>query len=273
MPVSGHVDAPSAPVQTVASADGRLARGIPTLPVRLIQARDLLRTLIRTTRWSALAGAAVVAPIVVRWVGGSNPSPTDRIGGLRVGAMVLAIGSAFLLDDPTEETTAHLPTRISWRRMLRGAIATLPLATAWCVLALTAPEPAGPDVAALPLGALSLEFAAMAMAALAIAAAATHLVPDGLGGVAAAPVLMTAMGILAVLPPRIRLFVGHPLEPRWGPTHRVWWLILASGLALLMLASADRGRPGLVARFRRVVRKPGERRSPGSRTLRDPRRP
>ena len=93
---------------------------------RLEQIGELLRPTARTIRWSPFVGAIAVAFVQVfvqtRDVcPRSNPcvGPEARVLALRIAAILIALGSAFVLDDPTEETTGHFPTPRWLRRAPR----------------------------------------------------------------------------------------------------------------------------------------------------------
>ena len=200
---------------------------------RARQAILLARPSVRTAAWVAVLPAGVLGLGVLTLDG-------PVVLELRLAAVALAAGAAFVLDDPAAETIAASPTPLLFRNLLRAALALPLVAALWTVLLLYA------DVA--PAWALTLELAAMLAATLAIAALAAPLVPDGRGGVAAAPALLVLLGAAALaLPDGLTLFAAGPLDARWGASHERWASVLVAAILAFVYASLDPGRARLLA--------------------------
>jgi hypothetical protein len=226
---------------------------VPLTRLRLVGA--MVRPAARSARWQPMLAAGALGGILA-FVQTRDPcarsgappclDPSARLTALRVAALLLAVGAAFLLDDPAEESTAHLPTPRWLVRALRVALALPAMALVWAATVRVALPPR-PDPSPYPVGALTLEAGALVAAGLAIAAAAAALVPEGLGGVAAGPVVLALVGAALLLPERFQPFVG-PAHPRWRDAHEQWALAGAAALALLAWASRDRWRRRWLAR-------------------------
>src|SRR5262249_39928748 len=148
---------------------------------------------VRAIRWQPLLGAAGAAALLVFLTtrtrlefGKPVPDVGERILWLRMGAILLAMGAAFLLDDPSEETTRHVPTTMLSRRLLRASLALPVLAAAWAALLWIALH-ASIVTQPFPIAALTLEAAGLVAVTLALAVGLRAFVPERLGGVAAAP--------------------------------------------------------------------------------------
>lgn len=237
-----------------ASVAGRAIRALVTAEVRAVQ-------------WAPMAGGAIAASLVV-WLP-TRAHTVDRVVvlsslgqrvlALRAGAIVLALGAAFVLDDPAAGTTAHLPVTVLRRRLARLAVALLGWATAWAgLIGIAMRTPLGGQ--SFPLGPVTLEAAAMVAMVLAAAAVAAPFVPEGLGGIAAGPVLIVTMGIayaMAVPPWHLAMFVGDPMTPGWGAAHVRWGFLLGASVLMLLWCSRDP--------WRRAVPRPRARPVPSGR--------
>jgi hypothetical protein len=213
----------------------------------------------RSMRWAPLGATGLLAIVAVVLIGHTHlasgpesPGAEYRIAALRVGAVFLCLGAAFLLEDPSETVIAPAPMSALGRRAVRLGLGFLALTPVWGILATIAlvgmPEPGG-----LPLARVSLEALTMLVLAWTAAAAAERLVPEGLGGLAAGPVLLVllALAIAApVLPGHFRFLPSVPREPDWGHAHVLWLRVLGAGAVLLLLFSRDPGR----ARLRTLAR-------------------
>ncbi|MBW3652254.1 MAG: ABC transporter [Actinobacteria bacterium] len=193
--------------------------------IRARQARLLARPTARLASWSALPAAAVVAIAMLELDG-------PRVVELRLAAVALCIGAAFVLDDPAAQSLAASPTPLLFRRLLRIAL-LLPLVGAlWAVVLWRAGETLAT--------ALTLELATMLVVTLAVAALAAPLVADCRGGLAAAPALLVLLAAaLLVLPARWTLFAAGPGDPGWEASHIRWALLLATAAAAFLIASRD----------------------------------
>lgn len=214
---------------------------------RLDVARQLVHPVARSINWLPLAGSSIAAAVLVHLqtrdgclsAGGEQcVFPEARIQALRMAAVLIALGAAFVLDDRSEETTLHLPVGRLLRRSLRVGLAVPLVALAWAVsiaLARGSELPGG----SLPLAALSLELAAVLALSLAASAAAVGLVPEGLGGVGAGPLLLGSLALTFFLPRSITMWADGPENPTWIPSHHRWWIVLACAVAAFVVAGRD----------------------------------
>ncbi|MFG2312810.1 ABC transporter [Streptomyces sp. NPDC048566] len=160
----------------------------------------------------------------------SGPSdPWLCLNLLRAAALAVALGLAFVLDDPARHTTAVVPTRRPLRTGLRLGLMAPLVAAWWAAALLLVPGEARP-----PLGAVTLE--AAALGAVAVAAAVVVIRHSGASepGIAvSAGLIGTAFAASVLLPARWAVFVA-PGDPHWGDAHRRW----AGVLAVAVLAGA-----------------------------------
>jgi hypothetical protein len=218
---------------------------------RLEQIGELLRPTARTIRWSPFVGAIAVAFVQVfvqtRDVcPRSNPcvGPEARVLALRIAAILIALGSAFVLDDPTEETTGHFPTPRWLRRAVRVGLVAPVAALTWALLIPLAMR-GSVDTNPFPTGALTLELATLVIGALAISAASARFVPEGMGGVAAGPILLGLVVAGHYFPSQLAVFLLDPQTPRWHAAHDVWRVLLLIAVAALLFVSRDPWRRSL----------------------------
>jgi len=225
---------------------------------RLEQVGELLRPTARVIRWSPLLVACGLAFIQVfvqtRDVcPPSNPciGQEARVLALRIAAILIALGAAFALDDPTEETTGHLPTPRWLRRAVRvGLVAPVVILTWALLISLALRSSIDPDP--FPTGALTLELATLVSASLAISAASARFVPEAMGGVAAGPLLLGLVGGAYFLPSKAALFLLDPHAERWRAAHDVWRVLLLIAVAALAFVSRDPWRNRLLRSLKRI---------------------
>ena len=223
---------------------------------RLLAARPLARTI----RWPALAASFVPG---LWFVGQTSSDPDGSIEGaaiaLRLGAVSLGIGMAFVLDDPTEDLTAPTPVSLLARRGVRIAL-TLPVAVvAWLVLVVVA-NGASYLSKPVPLAPMLVEMVALACVGLAGAALGARRLADGLGGPAGAGAVVMVAIAGAILPWGRSLLTVAPGSPVYAATQPWWWAVLAAAAAVLVNWS----RVPLTAPFRRPLGSPSsqKRRAP-----------
>ena len=209
---------------------------------RARQARLLAAPTVRLASWRALPAAAAVAVAVVQFDG---PQVTE----LRMAAIALCIAAAFVLDDPAAQSLAASPTPLLLRRLLRTTLVLPLVAALWAIVLWRAGESF--------TTALTFELVAMLVVTLAVAAAATALVPDGRGGLAAGPVLLIMLtAALLMLPSAWTLFARDPTDPAWQASHNRWALLLAIGVATFLAASRDPAARRSLRRPRRCSARP-----------------
>lgn len=217
------------------------------IAARLAVARPIARTI----KWYALAASGIPALWVV-WRTASDPygSAQGAALALRVAALSLGIGVAFVLDDPTEDLTGPAPVSLLARRAVRVGL-TLPLATVVWLLLLRIANGAPYMPAPLPAGAMLVEFGAFASLALGGAALGSRRLADGLGGPAGAGAVMLSSVPGMVLP------LGHPLAglvpgtELYARSQGWWWLVLGLGIGAFAAWSTT---PGTLRLLRRPAR-------------------
>ncbi len=227
-------------------------------PLPLRPALALVPPTTRAVRWWPLAVTAVAAVAVAARL---SEWPYVRVGELRIGAILLALGAAFLLDDPSAETTGHMPVPLLARRVVRLAVALPLIACAWGTALLVAgrQRPTAP----LDWPALTLELAGLLALGLAFTAIAARHVPEELGGTAAAPAVLAAAGLLLALPHlpgHVLMFATQPSDPAWPATNGRWVWLLVLALLVALWESRDPLRGASVRRYasRTQRRRPGE---------------
>jgi hypothetical protein len=200
----------------------------------------------RATSWGPLVGGSVTALGLVIWLRVRDAGTAGLIGGLRLGAVLLAAGAAFALDDPAATTLASSPTPLSARRLLRLALAVGACVAAWTAMLRIAGGPAR-----LAGAGLSVEAAGMLALALAAASVAAHWVPNGLGGLAGGPTLVSFLLAAMVVQqywPQWGL-LAFPGTPAWEAAQVRWLVVAGAGGTLVALAGLDpAGRPTIVRR-------------------------
>ena len=179
---------------------------------------------------TAVAGLAA-APTMYRLVRGD----TSLGGALVAAAVFLGTTSAFVVDDPAEETLAASPTSLARRRLLRlGAIF---LGVAVVALVLVTIASAVGDVSFDELGRRAAELAAVSgLAAAAAASAHRRSVPTPAhGGAVVGLVGVALISALAYRFHRLPALTDSPVHERW------WWLA-AAGWALAAWSWRDPAR-------------------------------
>ena len=192
----------------------------------------------RAVSWGPLAGGCVTALALVVWLRTRDAGTAGLIGGLRIGAVLLAAGAAFALDDAAATTLASSPTPLSARRSLRLALTVGACLAAWTALL---------GIAGVPTHAaagLSVEAAGMLAVALAAASVAGPWIGNGLGGLAGGPTLVSFLLAAMIVQqhwPRWAL-LAFPGTPAWEAAHARWLVLAGAGSALVALAALDPAR-------------------------------
>ena len=195
---------------------------------RARQAVVLVMPSLRAMAWLPLLPAGALALAVLSFDG-------PVLLQLRLAALALCVGAAFVLDDPAAETLATSPSSLPFRRLVRVALVLPLVAALWALVLWYAGT--GFDAA------LTLELAAMLAVTLAAAAFAIPRLADGRGGAAAAPSLLVLMGASTfALPDAWTLFAQGPSDPRWAGSHARWTVVLLAAVAGLVYASLDPAR-------------------------------
>lgn len=199
--------------------------------------RALVRPVWRTLPRPALAvcgGLGLLLAGLPRLLPGP-PDPWLSLNLLRGAALVLAVGLAFLLDDPARHTTAPVPARRALRSALRVALVAPGAALWWTAALLLVPEPVRP-----PAGALTLEAGACAALALAAACAAVRFTARTEPGTAVATgLLVTAMTVPTLLLPERWALLVAVHDPHWNAAHERWAVVLAVAVLTWALCLAE----------------------------------
>lgn len=201
----------------------------------------------RAVSWGPLAGGCVTALAVVVWLRTRDAGTAGLIGGLRIGAVLLAAGAAFALDDPAAATLASSPTPLRCRRSLRLALALGASFTTWTAMLWIAGSTAHPAA-----GGLTVEAAGMLAVALAASSLAAPWMANGLGGLAGGPTLVSFLLAAVVVQQRWPhwTLLAFPGTPAWEAA-QIRWLVLAGvGSTLVALAALDPARRPLRPRRR-----------------------
>jgi fluoroquinolone transport system permease protein len=213
--------------------------------------RDLIRTLVRTIKWSGLAIGSLLAGLIV-WHERSDPfgSPQDMMLALRLGAMAVAVGMTFVLDDPSEDTTSPAPISILVRRTVRVAL-TLPVALVVWLLLLGYANGAPYMEQTIPTWPALLEVIAFCGAALGGSALGIRFLSDRLGAPAGIGTMLAAASLVSLFPwgrQPMGLFPGtepYAREIEW------WWAIAVAGAFVWLRMSAIQGMRLIRPRLKR----------------------
>ena len=172
-----------------------------------------------------------------------------RLLVLRVAALLICLGAAFSLDDPTEETIAYVPTPLWMRRLLR-VVLVAPIALLYWIVCvkLVGPEPKGMG-GPVPMDDITLEATAVFVISMGAASLGAIFASDRLGGIVAAPIILVLALAVVFLPPDHALIVMDPTHERWIPAHDAWRNVLLGAGAGFLLSNRDRGRRRVQSMF------------------------
>jgi hypothetical protein len=155
------------------------------------------------------------------------------LGLVLVAILLTSFGAGFALDDEAAATLEASPTTLLTRRALRvaGLLAVLGAGIALQVAAAARVVPVHLDA----LGGWLLEDAAFVAVTLAVSAIAQRVLPERVGGIAAAPTGLLLLAIVAT----IARFDAW-LSPLPGAPHSERWVwVMAGGVAVLAALSRD----------------------------------
>jgi len=190
--------------------------------------RELTLPVWRSLPWRALLASGAMALLLAGVTRIADaPSTWLTVNLLRTAALVIALGLAFVLDDPARHTTAAVPVRRPVRAGLRLALVAPVLASWWTAVLLLVPSSVRP-----PVGDITLEAGAACALALAGATAAIRLTDQAEPGQAvAAGLLVLAILTPLLLPDSWALFVAVE-DKRWAAAHDRW-AVLSVGAAVV----------------------------------------
>ena len=209
------------------------------------QVIDLVWPTARAMSWHPPLWACVLA---LAYVAKEAPGAyvDYRILVLRVAALLICMGAAFVLDDATEETLGHVPTPLLLRRGLRIALLLPLVGIAWLGMLQVAGDVPRKDGGPLPIGDLTIEVSTLLVLALCAACIGARFTSDRLGGIAAAPILLGLVVVAMLLPGDQKMVLGSPGDPRWEDVHEWWRAALGVGLLVFIWLNRSPGayRPG-----------------------------
>lgn len=201
----------------------------------------LLPYTVRGTRWSPVAAAAGagLAFVLIMTLVPVTHGAAGLTNVLRVAALFGAVGAGFLLDDPSESSTAVTPAPRLLRILLRP-LAAMPAVVLWWsgVLLMVRLDTDTQTWRSVPVTGCTLELAALVAIAAAMAAVVGRRPPHHGGGTAAAPTIVGFVVAAHVVPHRYRLFV-EPGSDHWATVHGWWAALLAAAVLLLVWAGRD----------------------------------
>lgn len=209
----------------------------------------LLRPTARAIGWSPPVWAGILAILYVLKEA-PNAFIDYRILVLRVGSLLLCLGTAFVLDDPTEETIGHAPTPLLLRRLLRIALVFPLIAGAWGALVHFAGDVPRRAGGPMPVTDLTLEAATLLLVALSASCLGARFTSDRSGGVVAAPIVLAFVGAAMFLPHDYKVIVGSASDPRWVPAHELWRFVFAGAALAFLSLNRSPGSYGTMSRLR-----------------------
>ncbi|MFB4317509.1 hypothetical protein [Actinomadura sp. 21ATH] len=200
--------------------------------MRALIAGPLLRPLARSLPWRNLAAAGTLGLALAAASRVTDLEPGGTLYLLRIAALAGAVGAAFVLDDPSRETTEVVPASRALRQALCVAL-VLPALAVWWTAILYLGDP-GHE---LPWPALTLEAVTLCALAWALSATALRLTSTTAPGLAVGGILLVLFITSALIPPDQSPLVplGHS---NWSTIHTLWTVLLA--LALLTWATSAR---------------------------------
>lgn len=217
-----------------------------TMPsfARLRLAPVLVPGTVRAVPWGPLLGGAALGLALVHL---ASDDPGSIMLRLRLAAVLICAGAAYVVDDPAAATLACSPTPLLGRRALRVAGAVVAAGAVWAALLLDVRWATGPG--GWPPAALTLQAGALLAGGLTMAVLASRFAPDGRGGVAGSASVVVLVLVSVVLPGAWSPFsLGEA-----GSTLRTLAL-LAGGTVAFVLSSLDPARRVAVVRRRPSLR-------------------
>ncbi|MEU8419693.1 hypothetical protein AB0C15_02300 [Micromonospora sp. NPDC048835] len=192
---------------------------------RLRTAMVLVWPTLRATRTvpllaAGIAGVAIVTPPAVT---GSLLPLDEHITLLRLAMACIGLGVTFALDDAAKPTTETLPVPAWLGALVRAVAVALVGGACWAAALLVTRS--GRETAALPYADLTREAATVTAVAFLAAAVGWRRSSRGIGSPLAAPMLLSGVTVVALLPTPVALLVG--MGDTWDPAHDRWMVLLA----------------------------------------------
>lgn len=206
---------------------------------RWIQARLLVRPVVRTIRWLPMPASGALGAFIVyaglHERGASNPH-------LPFVAIALCLSAAFLLDDPTAETVGGTPIPLLLRRGVQIVVGLPALLAIW-----------GAILAYAGFGelhsAMWVEFAGMLALTLALAAIGARIIGSERAGMFAAPALMLVLVASAFVSAGWRPLPLDPVGTGWFDLYGRWTIALVVSSAVFLIAGRDPARTNAIRRM------------------------
>lgn len=205
---------------------------------------SLVRKLAIAGPWLQWAPVAAVAGLFA-WVVGANVRDADeRVTYMRLGLLVVAMGVAYVFDDPAKPTTDAVPSRLVRRRAVRLLLGLVPWAALVGVLLWMGSRELVVDLGfdmtetlpPVPAGRVLIEAATISAVGVALAATIARWWEERPGWMASAALLALFAGSWAI-PPQ-----WTPWGDVFGPdlVRQRWWLVaLVVALAVCVAFSWD----------------------------------
>ncbi|MPZ68084.1 MAG: hypothetical protein GEU71_00955 [Actinobacteria bacterium] len=160
--------------------------------------------------------------------------------GLRLAAVTIGLGLAFVLDDPTEESLGYTPISVLTRRLVRIVLTLPPTILFWLLLRGYA-SGGLIEEQTLPAWPFLLEALALGGVAFAGAGMAARLVSDRLGGLGGAGAVIIVAFAVALLPWANGLWTRTPGTKPSDASVMWWWAILGAAVLTFWRSSVVTG--------------------------------
>jgi hypothetical protein len=174
-------------------------------------------------------------PMVIATVVGGAVLASGHARLLVIPSTLLAAAAGFALDDSAHEIVAASPSSLIWRRFSRLIVAMPPTLIVWAALV---SQGVSGSQETLTLTAM---FIGLVGLTLGIAGVAAHRT-GGRGGAVAAPVLLLALIVSSVLPPRWRPLPLGDVPGGWTALQTRWSTAALIGTLVLLVSSRDPAR-------------------------------
>jgi hypothetical protein len=194
----------------------------------------LAPALLQAVHWQPIAGSAAASALLLWWRWDDLATPANALWLLRTVALLLALGVAFALDDPTRPTLAAVPTPLWWRVTVRLLCVGLPATMVWWAVIVVAERHVDGTVAQW---ALTLEALTLAAVVLALAGGLARWRGLTDPGTVAAPTMLGLGLLVSQLPDRFALSMGP--GPGWAQAHQRWSVLLGVAVVVLALSLRD----------------------------------